>query len=959
LILSVIYISSPVQAYVKNNVVEFNILALRADQAINLFGKQSNITVIYRFDKIKKYKTNEVKGKYSIKAAIDKLLEGTRLLHEFDSTGNLVVMEEKTHLAHQTSNVDANIHNNAELNSFIKESEDRLEIITVEARRKVENIQKVPMSVVVTSSELLKKFGIVSIQGISQFSPSLNIQGGVDTNSSRFFIRGVGTATPTFGTEPSVPIYVDDIYRPIGLGSNIDIFAIDRIEVLNGPQGTMYGRNSFGGAVKLYSKPLGDELEGNLSFTIGSYDQQNFKVEVDTPLIDEKLWAGFAFANIQNDGIQTIIHVPGGKGWQDDKQLYRLRLAAKPSDDVLFKFTYEKNNDSGLTQQIKIKPGTNGDITSSINPNIVAFNDIRENIGLEPIQLLEPIFPLETSAVDDIESDIVSEALVEQESYTLSTMYQINSNFTLKYLASKSTQNNIRAFDLDGTPAPLFAVREDFKFDVFSNELRLEYQGKNFDIVTGMFYYKEKSDVHQVFNNPLVLDTIAQAYKTGFTTDGRPFKPETDVAAVTDIQGRVTALNIGSALNQFRQETISKAIYSNASYRLNDDLRFSLGARYTTDDKVAETPVGNFDQGVSVILNNAVFPLTGDIIPQGGVDGEIFLDLVNGPNNAGFNFSSVSNIGDEGVDEFGDVGPVTDTFSEVTFEFTLDYDFNENTLVYGSFKQGFQAGLLAPNNLATQIGLSPSAAPQSTDSQKIDAFEIGFKSVMLNGDFVLNGATYWYDWSDIILFSQVEVDDPLLAISGQVGIATNAGKATTLGFEIESKYLMTEDIFLYSNIAFHHFNLDSVSGLDQETGKIIDIVGDFNDNISVATPDFKALLGIEYYTEVGSSQIRYWLNAAYRGDVSTNNRAQSQSGGLNILVASDDESAYTSKSYTNLSAGITYTSLENNWRIDLSGSNLLDERRVESTIYDTPGFLGRGQLYNKPLIWQLSIDYSF
>ena len=85
LALPAICVISPVQANFKNNIVEFNVLALRADQAINLFGKQSNITILYRFDKIKNHKTNEVKGIYSIKAAIVKLLEGTRLLHEFDS----------------------------------------------------------------------------------------------------------------------------------------------------------------------------------------------------------------------------------------------------------------------------------------------------------------------------------------------------------------------------------------------------------------------------------------------------------------------------------------------------------------------------------------------------------------------------------------------------------------------------------------------------------------------------------------------------------------------------------------------------------------------------------------------------------------------------------------------------------------------------------------------------------
>jgi len=203
----------------------------------------------------------------------------------------------------------------------------------------------------------------------------LNIVGGVDNNTSRFFIRGVGTATPTFGSEQAVPIYIDDIYTPLGIGGNIDLFYFDRIEVINGPQGTLYGRNSLGGAIKIYSKQFSDKTESKVESTVGSFEQRNITIEIQTPLIEDILFFGAAFSSKQNNGIQKHVFT-NSRGWQDDKRLYRMRLEARPTDDLTLKCSYIKNESAGAAQQLRARPGTQGIAETDINVKGIAVDSL-------------------------------------------------------------------------------------------------------------------------------------------------------------------------------------------------------------------------------------------------------------------------------------------------------------------------------------------------------------------------------------------------------------------------------------------------------------------------------------------------------------------------------------------------------------------------------------------------------
>ena len=673
-----------------------------------------------------------------------------------------------------------------------------IEEVFVEARRRSESLQDVPLSITALTEASLRNLGVDEIKDLSSLSPGLDIEGGVDNNTTRFFIRGVGTATPTFGVEQAVPVYIDDIYTPLGLGGNIDIFSIDRVEVLRGPQGTLYGRNSLGGAIKLYSKEFGNETEGTVSVTAGSYGQRNVKGEFRTPVLEDRLFLGVAYASIQNDGIQDNVYTDTN-GWEDDKELYRIRLEGRPHETLTVKYNYEKNDSAGAAKQLRVRPGTQGLIAFDAHVGgAAAYNNALRNAyaaGLDPTAF--PLLPAGdvpfvveannpfAGDVDNIFSDMIGDNTVDQESHTWSLAWDINDNYSLHYLGSSREQFNTRLFDIDGGPAAYLPGFEEFSFEAESHELRLEYQSGRLNVSAGAFRYEEDSDALQFFHLPFFIPfatgKIEAATAAGdFST--LTFEP---VQLIQDPLGDYTGSNVVRLNNNLRQNTESTALYLNVGYEVSEKLRLSFGVRYTEDDKFGETPVGNNDEGAVVTVSTSTTPGTGNYAPAGGL-GQFF--SANGLSaDALRNFIGVSGPPPVAPDRFGAIGDLQASFDEVTFEVTADYSLTDNSIVYGSFKQGFQGGQLIPiaipdrvpvvdpqgNVTQTEIGVDPITSPQ-----KINAVEIGFKTT-IDDRIQWNTAAYWYDWEDLILFQgfQVTVDQNVFA---SFSVPANSATATSL-----------------------------------------------------------------------------------------------------------------------------------------------------------------------------------
>ena len=183
------------------------------------------------------------------------------------------------------------------------EQKKGLERIEVTARKTVESLQEVPVSITSIGAAELDEKGISVLTEIQQFSPNTTLQNSRGTNSTlTAFIRGVGQQDPLWGYEPGVGIYIDDVYVARPQGAVFDLLDVERIEVLRGPQGTLYGKNTVGGALKYVTKQMSGDTELNVQGTLGSYNQRDLKVTGQFPIIEDTLYVGFGIADLSRDG---------------------------------------------------------------------------------------------------------------------------------------------------------------------------------------------------------------------------------------------------------------------------------------------------------------------------------------------------------------------------------------------------------------------------------------------------------------------------------------------------------------------------------------------------------------------------------------------------------------------------------------------------------------------------------
>src|SRR5262249_23451165 len=154
----------------------------------------------------------------------------------------------------------------------------RLDTVTVTARKREETLQDVPISVTAFTADALDKLNVTDISDLQGKVPNLTIYAARGSNSTlTAYIRGIGQSDPLWGFEPGVGIYLDDVYVARPQGALLDVFDVERIEVLRGPQGTLYGKNTVGGAIKYISRALPTETEGFASFTLGNYAERDLK----------------------------------------------------------------------------------------------------------------------------------------------------------------------------------------------------------------------------------------------------------------------------------------------------------------------------------------------------------------------------------------------------------------------------------------------------------------------------------------------------------------------------------------------------------------------------------------------------------------------------------------------------------------------------------------------------------
>ncbi|MEM9704528.1 MAG: TonB-dependent receptor [Pseudomonadota bacterium] len=677
-----------------------------------------------------------------------------------------------------------------------QEAERRaLDTIVVTAEKTAENLQDVPASITAFPAAALETKRIVGIENIAEFVPSLySTPSAADVNGQRLFIRGIGTFDPQLGQDARVAIYVDGIYLGKTQGLTFDSPDLERIEVLKGPQGTLYGRNSVAGAINLISaRPNGDAYSGNLSVDYGSFNTVRARGAVNIPLADD---AGLRLSTlysrqdgwVENNGAGTDF---GGFQRWGGRAAIAFDLWEGMAVDIAADYTRAKNQ-TVFYQAVADTATPTSLFASAIN----AFDGRQDEVTT--------VFENAPSTLDTWGSVLAaSYDWSDDDNIKLTAGWrrsESNRFVTLIPDASPDGLNAILAADLDNDPsngvfslnsylatAPFILgvggidVRPDYadllpRTDVdsifasvtegqptlddheqFSVELTAtgSFWDSRIDYVVGLYYFNEDTANTRtsLVQNPrdtqdvLFLLAGLEPFGVGFQEflAGNMAGAEEQAAILGDIFGSA----VNSAGAEFALDTSAFAAYSRLTWNITDRLRLTGGLRFSTEERDA--------------VQQVVSPYFGDTIN--------LLGEVIAPNIADNSFDSI----DPAV--------------------IIEYNATDEVLVYASRKESFRAGGFNSVAVAPNLPGETFGADFVFDKEEITAYELGVKGDFFDGRVRVNTAGFYYNFDN----EQATVQTNPIVTTQRAVVNVDS---EIWGGELEALWLAAEGLTLSANYTF-------------------------------------------------------------------------------------------------------------------------------------------------------------
>nr|WP_089217716.1 TonB-dependent receptor [Sphingomonas laterariae] len=618
-----------------------------------------------------------------------------------------------------------------------------LEDIVVTAQKRAENVQQVPIAISAVSTEYLQSRDISSIDQLGSIAPNMKIDRAPSNKTiSQIAIRGSVTINPSITWEPAVGMYVDGVYIAKAQGSIFDIADLERVEVLRGPQGTLYGRNTLAGAVNLVTKKPSGELGGQVEATYGNFDGWKLKGVLDLPAMG--IFSAKVSGQIQKrDGVIDIVGNPHGITDTNDidSQSFMVQLRAEPTDNLTFDYAYDYSNFNQRPDYAQLyQVNLNGGPADIFDPNSANYS------GLPLAQFANK----ERQTKGSIDADVFEKTRTQGHALTASLDL---GDATLKSITSYRKLRFHDNLDLDGSPLAIARTERDVKYHQFSQELQVSGSAldDNLKYVAGLYYFKDHSET----KNP-------QSYFYG-------------------AQDFVS--NYGS-------HTEAWAAYAQVDYNLTDRLVLVGGLRYNHEEK---------DISRYYAMNG----------------GAPFIDV---------------GYGDIPKAKYNNLSPAA----------TVRYELTDRINVYARYARGYKSGGF--NGETSSVGAPtaecPSGALELCDPykpEKVDSYEIGFKSRLLDNKLQLNIAGFWDEHKDI----QLAV---FTAQGAASSIVRNAGAARIRGIELEA-IVRPADFFTFNT---------SFSILDAKYKSFIEFGQEVADNRAFPhTPKYTASLGADWRVAEG------------------------------------------------------------------------------------------------------------
>jgi len=586
--------------------------------------------------------------------------------------------------------------------------DDGIGDIVVTAQKRSENIQDVPIAITAVGNAFLESRGVDSIDKLGAIAPNVKIERAPSSKTiSQISIRGSVTINPAITWEPAVGLYLDGVYIAKAQGSIFDVADLERVEVLRGPQGTLYGRNALAGAVNLVTKKPSGELGGLGEVTYGSFDEWKFRGVIDLPkmgIFSVKLSGQYRRRDglidvVPNPVAGVVTALPPKVARTDSIKTgsFMAQVRAELTDDITadYTFDYTKADQTPPFSQL-LRVNRNRDGRDIFDPNSPSY------------AFGGAFFPLDKYTRPDRVKTASIDAPVYEKSRSYGHALTLAAELGGATLKSITAYRNLKwsdGLDLDGSPTPVAYTQRITSYDAWSQELQLT--GKAIDdrlaYVLGAFYFTETAET---------------------------LNPQTYFGGGTDLQ------------SDYGSHTDAYALYAQLDYKLTDALKLTLGARYTHEKKDIRRYFRiNFDAA------NGIFaPFVVADIPYGGVPDAKY-----------------------------------DNFSPAV---TVSYAATDKVNLYARFARGFKSGGFngETNVFVAPTTDCPSGAPELCEPykpEKVDSYEIGMKTRLLDNKVIFNFAAFRDEHKDI----QLAI---FTASTGAASIVRNAAAARIQGLEFET-----------------------------------------------------------------------------------------------------------------------------------------------------------------------------
>ena len=742
----------------------------------------------------------------------------------------------------------------------------QIEEIIVTAEKREENVQDVSISVTAFNETLLERGGIDDVSRLELLTPGVNFA--FAGNDAKFNVRGANS-TNTFGDNSSiVGAFLDGVYKARASQQTRGFYDVSSVEFLRGPQGTLYGRNTFAGALNVYTNaPELDEYSAGIQASYQRFDRIRGEGFVNMPVSDTFALRVAAYYD-KSDGYIKNLAGPN-VGAQDDKS-FRVSALWAPTDDleVTARYTYagEDGNEAGLFGYTFLCRNVTPDgLTDAFGSVRDCTNPIRGSGGLGPAANGPNGDPWV------IAQDYIQPVELNDNNFSLQIDYDLGA-VKMKSISNYNEFENDIGFDFDFGPNPNQNGGYDEESSGWSTELQFNSDYDSPLQWTAGLYYSDLEDRNTFY---IYDQTVRRPNSDRPTVVTPQFPMGVQLLTATDIVSRDRVLNNFFA-NNVIIDTEYFGIYGQGEYSVSDQFRIIGGLRYNDETKAARCGGSNFSGGDRVV----------NVLP--GVSGSSPLFL---PNNAQDLFSYNCDAADAVTS--ATVSDFPGSYDNITWRAGVEYDVTSDVMLYATGATGYLSGSASTSS--------------TTEEQKSRAFEGGFRSRLADNTIQLNGAVHFTEYSNLLTQRQ-EIGAAGIALT----FTDNGGDIEAWGIEMDAIWQPNDALTLTGTLAyldseFKTFGQGNPYQLYQ--GQIVDFI----DQAGTATP--------------WSPTFTFGASAAYEIDLGEMGRltpyAQTYySDGYNTSNLLANDPAHYQESYSKSDIRLIWDAPSDNYSIEVFVENI-------------------------------------